>query len=538
MMMSMRQSENLRRSLDRFFAESVRAHASRPALCIGERLWTYEELYEECGSIKQMLCSAGLESRQANIGVFSAKTPISYASIIAIMESNNVYVPLNPRFPIERILKMIQDAGIDTIIIDKNSVSAAAPLLEYGEILNIILPDCEENPFPADSNTSKRMQWRGPLNNTQKAIASESPTFQPAQFAYLMYTSGSTGSPKGVAITHENACAFIEKAFRLFNPDCSDRFTQFFELPFDLSICDIFLCWCSGACLYVPLPEDRLVPVEFIRRNNITIWGSVPSLANNIRKLNVLKKNTFPSIRLSWFCGEALPSELARMWSEAAPSSQVYNVYGPTETTIFATFYEYKPDESPATGVVPIGAPLPGLEYLLAADGEPVSQRVDMGELWLSGDQVVPGYWKKPAETSAAFVKGPDGDKVWYRTGDLVSLDARFGLMFHGRIDRQVKVNGHRVELQEVEDAIRRAAGCSIVAVLPVFSEGQICTHLVAFCDRLSGREAAVRKACAAHIPSYMVPARLVEIETFPFNSNGKLDYKKLSLQAKNIQAV
>jgi acyl-CoA synthetase (AMP-forming)/AMP-acid ligase II len=174
----------------------------------------------------------------------------------------------------------------------------------------------------------------------------------------------------------------------------------------------------------------------------------------------------------------------------------------------------------------------------LVADGQPVRRQADVGELWLSGDQVVPGYWKKPAETSVSFVKGPEGGKVWYRTGDLVSSDARLGLMFHGRADRQVKVHGHRVELQEVEEAVRRASGCSIAAVLPVFPEGQICSHLVAFCDTLNGTEAAAKKACAAYIPSYMVPARLVVMETFPFNSNGKLDYKELSSQAKNIPII
>lgn len=520
-----------RRGLDRFFAESARLYADRPALCIGERRWTYDALRRECDAIRRRLEAIGLAGMQANIGVLSAKSLVSYASIIATMESDNVYVPLNPKFPVVRLLKIIEDAGIETMIIDADSVSAAAPLLREIEFSNLILPDSDVNPFADLGGASTRVPWGEHEPDLHEAASPEAPTSRPARFAYMMYTSGSTGGPKGVAVTHDNACAFVERAFRLFETDCTDRFTQIFELSFDLSICDIFLCWRSGGCLCVPLPEDRLIPLDFVRRNEISVWGSAPSLASNMQMLNVLKKGTFPSLRLSWFCGEALPAELAHAWSEAAPASSVYNVYGPTETTIFVTSYRYEPDKSPTTGVVPIGDVLPGLDYLVIDDGRPAT---GIGELWLSGDQIVPGYWNRPDATAASFVKRPGSERMWYRTGDLARVDDRFGLMFHGRIDRQVKMRGNRVELQEIESTVRRAVGCATVAVIPVFSENQICTRLVAFCDKMDGGEAAAKKACARELPPYMIPEEFIELDRFPHNSNGKLDYKELSDRVAN----
>lgn len=523
---------NMRRSLDRLFADSARLYPDRPALSIGDRQWTYGALRRECNAIRRSLEAVGLGGAQANIGVLSAKSLVSYASIIATMESNNVYVPLNPKFPVERLLKVIEDAGIETIIVDAESASAAMPLLRDARFRNVILPDSEENSF-TDFDGASIFIYRGePVADLQDAASLEAPASHPPRFAYMMYTSGSTGGPKGVAVTHDNAYACIDRALRLFETDHTDRFSQIFELSFDLSICDIFLCWLSGGCLCVPLPQDRLLPLDFVRRNEITVWGSVPSLASNMQKLNVLKEGTFPSLRVSWFCGEAFPAELAQAWSEAAPSSRVYNLYGPTETTIFVTSYRYEPGKSPTTGVVPIGDMLPGLDYLVMDDGEPAT---GAGELWLAGDQVVPGYWNKPDATAASFVRRSGSERIWYRTGDLVRCDDRFGLMFHGRVDRQVKMRGNRVELQEIEGVVRRTVGCATVAVVPVFSKDQICTHLVAFCDKVDGGEAAAKKACARELPPYMIPEKFIEIDQFPYNSNGKLDYKELSSRVANL---
>lgn len=514
----MNESSN-RRSLDRFFADSARRYPDRPALAIGAQQWTYEALRDEADAIRRRLHAIGLAGAGANIGVLSAKSLVSYTSIIATMESGNVYVPLNSSFPTDRLSKIIEDAGIETMIVDAGSVKTALPLLNEGRLRHVILPDSAPNPVP---DFGGRIHWGEPADGPLPEATSD-----PARFAYMMYTSGSTGGPKGVAVTHDNACACIERTFRLFQTDCTDRFSQMFELSFDLSICDIFLCWRSGGCLCVPQPQDRLVPLDFVHRNEISVWGSVPSLASNMQKLNLLKQDALPSVRLSWFCGEAFPAELAQAWCEAAPASRVYNLYGPTEATIFVTQYRYEPGKSPATGVVPIGDMLPGLDFLVVdGDGKPTNEA---GELWLSGDQVVPGYWNKPDATAASFVRRPGSDRVWYRTGDLASVDDRYGLLFHGRVDRQVKMRGNRVELQEIEGAIRRTVGCATVAVIPVFSKDRICTHLVAFCDRIEGGEAAAKKASATELPPYMIPEKFIEVDRFPYNSNGKLDYKELS---------
>jgi acyl-coenzyme A synthetase/AMP-(fatty) acid ligase len=254
-----------------------------------------------------------------------------------------------------------------------------------------------------------------------------------------------------------------------------------------------------------------------------------------MKALGVLRAGSLPSLRVSYFCGEALPTELAHAWSRAAPHSTVINLYGPTEAAVFSTAYTFDAAHHSDHVVVPIGTPLDGMRCLVVDEaGEPVDRQGAVGELLLSGPQVASGYWRDEPATRAAFVRRAyDGsERTWYKTGDLVSDHPDDGLLFHGRRDHQVKVRGYRAELLEVEQAVTRATGCERVAVVPRLSADGRCETLIAFCSGLRATEPEVKAACAALLPPQMVPGRFVELSPLPRNANGKVDYTQLRMIA------
>jgi amino acid adenylation domain-containing protein len=344
--------------------------------------------------------------------------------------------------------------------------------------------------------------------------------------AYLLFTSGSTGVPKGVAVSHANARAFLDAVAERYDFSADDRFSQTFNLTFDLSVFDMFAAWDCGACVCCPSDKSLLNPAEFIRSSEITVWFSVPSIALFMRRLRVLKPDSFPKLRWSLFCGEALPAAVAREWSEAAPSSIVENLYGPTEATIACTGYRWdsrrSPDE-PELGLVPIGHPLGAMSTLVVRDDLREAQPGQAGELLLSGPQVVEGYWNDEEATSRAFVS-IDGRR-YYRTGDRVRRPTADGpLRYMGRFDNQIKVLGYRVELGEVEAAIRDETGVDAVVAVGWPPSQSGASGIAAFVADERVDPAALIAALARRLPDYMIPREVRLLPDLPVNANGKWD--------------
>ena len=524
-----------RRSLDVFFSDSVRKHPGRRALWVCGQYWTYDQLDAECRTLERALHAAELTYTGGNIGLLYASDVFSYAAVIAIMRSNNVYVPLSRKTPTERLLSIIADAGIQAIVVDASEAlpdNVMKALSQCHPLKLFIKRDsCPALESALQAGLQHRV-WRTAtaapvVNGRPEDIAPTS-----TELAYIIYTSGSTGVPKGVAITHESASRCIEKLHEMFETSERDRFTQFSAMSFDVSIADLFLCWKSGGTLYVPLPQDTLVPLNFAVKHHITVWSSVPSLASFLLKLKLLKSEALPHLRLTLFAGEALPTDLAQAWTVAAPSSRVFNVYGPTECTIYSTYYEYEAHGGPQQSIVPIGVPLPGLRSMIVDDGHVIEQDDTPGELWLCGDQLAYGYWNNPTATRSAFVQYPlnaPQSELWYRTGDVVSRQAGVGLSFRGRLDRQVKLRGYRIELQAIESVLRDVVGCTLAAVVPLRNAGGMCEEIVAYCDRLEGDEATVKARCLERLPRYMVPDRIFELDPIPLSDHGKVDYQALA---------
>ncbi len=500
-------------SLRAGFLKQVALRPDAPALVVKGRVLTYRMLDETAR------CWAGAIVRRlgnpaARVGVFGSRSEVSYAAALAALYSGAAFVPLNPRFPVDRTRSMIRLAELDAIFVDKLASTCLKAVLEGMEkIPPIWLPE---------RGSATELASTLPLDG-------ELPPLPPDSVAYLLFTSGSTGLPKGVPITHSNVRAFINWAVDRYQVCPEDRFSQTFDQTFDLSVFDLFVAWEAGACVFAMSPIDLLAPSKFINNNRLTIWFSVPSIPAQMRKRNLLGRGTLPTLRWSLFCGEPLPSASAEAWQAAAPNSIVENLYGPTELTIACAVHRWDPELSPplcANGMVPIGRTYPGLTAALVDSELHLVPRGETGELCICGAQTSPGYWKDPSKTAERFVKiraAGIPDEVFYRTGDQARQLLNGEYVCLGRTDHQIKVLGFRAELGEIEGVLQKAGALQAVAMGWPLSEGTA-QGVVAFVNGAGIDVAELKNACKTSLPDYMVPARIILIDEMPLNANGKID--------------
>lgn len=505
-----------------FFRWAAEAPARR-ALEVDGRALTYGELGRRAQAITAALLEHKPDAGVPLTAVFGHRTVTAVAGVLGALARGHGYVPLNPSFPPARNRAMLERAGCEAIVVDSRAASGLGEVIEgIDRELVLVLPDEED----VESYARK---WASHRVVGVHGLSSEA--FDPLEVeqsdpAYLLFTSGSTGTPKGVLVTHANVRAFLDSAADRYDFTADDRFSQTFSLTFDLSVFDLFAAWQHGACVCCPSEKDLLTPAGFIRRSEITVWFSVPSIALIMRRLRALKAQSFPTLRWSLFCGEALPVEIARDWSEAAPNSTVENLYGPTEATIACTAYRWDSGRSPEEselGIVPVGHPFGQMSTLVTGDDLREVSAGDTGELLLSGPQVVDGYWHDDKATARSFVSV--GGRSYYRTGDRVRRPAGAGpLRYLGRLDNQIKVLGHRVELGEVEAAVREETGVDAVVAVgwPRSSVGA--AGIVAFLADTSVDVATLRTRLAHRLPSYMVPREVRLLADLPLNVNGKWD--------------
>lgn len=450
-------------------------------LCEGVSL-TYRELDLWSSTIARRLNAEAYGQRVAFI---AEKRPGTYAAILGILKSGRSYVPLAPDAPSARWQEMIDKAEVRSMIGDAASLKG---------IRSVPLPQADDGPLSA-------------------AVPCD-----PQAEAYVLFTSGSTGGPKGVSVSRGNVAAYLGHVLSFYDFSEEDRFTQFFALTFDLSVHDLFVCWASGACLCVPDANAALRAAAFVRENRITVWFSVPSVVSVMQRMRSLGANALGSLRSSFFCGEALPWPLVDAFRIAAPQARIINLYGPTEATIAITGYEVPAEATSLQGLVPIGQVFSGSSTYVEGD-----------ELLLGGPQLSRGYVNDVSATQRAFIHR-DGQR-WYRTGDRVKEDGTGLLHFIGRMDDQVKVLGHRVEPAEVDASIASLLGNGSCATVPVV--GPSSTRLVTFIDVPMDTEPLLER-CRALLPAYMVPERIIILETLPLNLHGKVDRKQLMTLAAN----
>lgn len=505
-----------------------------PAISISGKRTSYGELLAKAGAIARAV-KDGSGGPLAVIAIYGEKSLFTYAGIIGIHCAGKGYVPLLPSFPESRLVSMLDQVQTETLVLAKGLAGAVSPVLR--QCTPNLLVVCE------DDSDSKYLASRFHQHKFITAGESrlEKPTeFQPEAIAYILFTSGSTGNPKGVPVRFSNLVSYLRNIEPIVGIGSGDRCSQTFNLTFDLSVHDIFLTLCSGACLFTLDQLDKLTPAKFIRNNEITCWFSVPTVAMLMERTRTLKPNVFPSLKIGIFCGEALPINTAESWNQAAPEAKLLNLYGPTEATIAISAYwwsENTPTES-RNGIVPIGTMLPNQQYKLIDDNVGIGEVVKRGELAVAGNQVTSGYLNLPDETSKSFLNINGGsNKSWYRTGDLVEEDESGCLHFIRRIDSQVQVQGFRVELQEVEHHLRHASKSDLAIALAI-NEGSSTREIVSVVADSPFTPEEILTRCSDLMPAYMVPSRVALISAFPLNSNGKIDRKAVLQQVLNHEIL
>jgi amino acid adenylation domain-containing protein len=494
------------------FLASAERFPDRPAVEVAGVPISYAELRSRAAAIAAALeMNAPAEPRLT--AVFATRGVTAYAAVLGALLRGHGFVPLNPRYPAQRNRAILERSGCNAVIVDEASTEAAlAVLTGVQRQIRVLLAD--RSPSEAERRRFSPHEAFGVGAGGGKAARA-----QPDAPAYLLFTSGSSGRPKGVLVRQANVRAFLDAVGRRYDVDESDRFSQMFDLTFDLSVFDLFVAWECGACVCTPRPGEELKPSGFIRSAGLTVWFSVPSVAMLLQRFRVLRPGAFPSLRLSLFCGEALPAALARAWAAAAPTSSVENLYGPTEATIACTAHRLC--EADVAGLVPIGTPLGETRVRVVDESLQEVPPGEPGELLLAGPQVVEGYLDDDATTARAFVVQPGFGRA-YRTGDRVVAGPEGTLTFIGRLDSQIKVLGHRVELEEIEAAIREETTLDALAVgWPRTETGA--AGIVALVAG-SVEPAALRQRLAERLPDYMVPREIRIVGELPLNTNGKRD--------------
>lgn len=506
--------------------DSAARHADLPALWVDGCTVSYRELIASGAAMSHALIDAGLGDGSSRCGVLARRGLTAYSGIIGALLARCTYVPLNPAHPVNRLAEIVRAADLDALIVDEEALDCARSVLaDTPRRVLVLLPNSQipdwatvaSQHFIGQRDLAPREP--GPLD---RGTASDG--------AYLLHTSGSTGAPKGILVRQRNVMAYLRGVADRYAPSAADRVSQLFDLTFDLSVHDMFLCWGAGATLYCPPARSKFAPRDFVRRHELTMWFSVPSTAAMMLGLRMLRPGDFPSLRLSLFCGEALPRRLATAWMAAAPNSVIENLYGPTEATIAITAFRLPGDPQELEtlpDVTPIGSALPDQATVLV---DAAGERADEGELCLAGSQVTDGYWRRDDLTAERFVRFPwdAADRVWYRTGDRARLSNDLGLVFLGRFDRQVKIAGHRVELDEVEAALQRIVRANAAAIAWPLSEDGLARGIIGFVAGVPLSDEAIVNECRRLLPPYAVPTAIRRVAEWPVNSNGKTDHARL----------
>jgi D-alanine--poly(phosphoribitol) ligase subunit 1 len=479
---------------------------NRPAVFIDDRSYSYEELSGLCSAVSSLLRANNVQKGD-RVGIFTENSIYVYASLLGTLSSGACYVPLNYANPVERNIGIITDAGIKLLLYgDKEH--------EARELCGRTGMGCRplHNRVAPDTNRLSR------IDHVQ------------GDLCYLLYTSGTTGKPKGVPIYHHNLSGFLNMMLQSgkYDFNSNDRFLQMFELTFDLSVFSFLIPLSVGAS-FCPIPRKKMAYLEVadtLQTRKITVALMVPSVINFLKPY--FGEVNLPEMRYSLFCGEALYHETLSSWATCVPNAKIENLYGPTEATIFCMRYEWQRGESPhpqGKGIVPIGRPMEGTDAFRVNEHATDEE----GELCLSGEQVTLGYWNDPSKTATAFGTTKAGAK-FYRTGDLCKIDSFGNFLYLGRIDNQVKIEGHRIELEEIEFHARGFVGDKPVVAAVNRSEAGF-HFILLFVESDTDLRKGLDQYLKRHLPDYMIPREIIVVNGFPLNSNGKIDRKRLLSQ-------
>jgi D-alanine--poly(phosphoribitol) ligase subunit 1 len=482
-------------------------NSSRDAFCLQNEKYSYHEFLHFVNGSRQLLESQPDFKPQIPVGVLCHENVETYAAVFAVWFSGGIFVPLNPEMP----------------------VLANQELIRKFQIKYIFEPVKNDKP----------VQFEGVIMLNSKSVVSEEnlplSQWEENHTLYVLNTSGSTGTPKNVPISLKNLTAFIEGYLEKYPElNADDKFLQTYELTADAAFTGYLIPFLLGATVY-SVPHNTFKPfavAKILSENSVTWVKATPTLVACLRPF--FSSFHLPEIRHFHFGGEALPANLIAAWRLCVPNAEISNGYGPTETSVTATIYKCMPGETikEKNNIVSIGQPFKKVEIYM----KPVSGKKEKaGELYIGGPQMMTGYWfseKQPFEI--LNVKGLN--KKFYPTGDKVCFDNDGFLYFLGRLNDQVKINGYRIDLVEIENGVRKLVpGTGNVAAIAADKSGGL-KQLVVFIERYNGNGKEITEAMALNFPSYKIPEKIIGLPEFPVNRSGKTDKKKLAAYFLSLQ--
>lgn len=511
-----------------YLADSAVLHPRRPAVAWGDAVLSYRDLDHESSRLASVLVDRGI-GPGSTVGLLMPKSPRSVVAMLGISKTGAAYVPVDPNSPGRRAALILGDCGIRALITTDRKLS------QLGEHLGSI-PSLETALLAAGQIGGQPQGHLEVVPWTRLAEVDADPPVRSVAIeddpAYLLYTSGSTGVPKGVTISHRNAMAFVEWGAETFRVGPTDRLSNHAPLHFDLSVFDIYVALRSGAC--VVMVPDEIAPfprrlAEWIDRQRITVWYSVPSAFTRLLLHGGLDRFSYDDLRIVLYAGERFPVAYLREVMARLSRADFYNLYGPTETNV-CTYHHVPHDLADDVTDIPIGIACGNTAVFGIDDEGRLIGAGDEGELYVRGPTVMLGYWKQPGKTTLAVIPNPfqpGFEERVYRTGDLVRVDRDGCYTFIGRRDHMVKSRGYRIELGEIEEVLHRNDGVEEAVVLPIPDDEIGCRlHAIVVPHAGGGlTEHQLQAYCMDHLPRYMVPESfVVQGEPLARTSTGKVN--------------
>ncbi|MHB8865767.1 MAG: amino acid adenylation domain-containing protein [Pirellulaceae bacterium] len=481
------------------------------------RQLSYRQLNQMADQVAARLMDHGVRPGD-RVGVCSPKSFDSVVAILAALKARAAYVPMDYSAPVERNRFIAKNCRMRAVCLDETRQATLE--LDASDVATLV--------FPAEACERAGRAWLS-------AEPSHSPPIEPAapeDLAYILYTSGSTGVPKGVSHTHSSAMSFVRWAASTFSPISTDRFSSHAPFHFDLSIFDLYVPMTVGACVVLVSEAVGKEPrrlARFIAENKISIWYSVPSVLSILTQFGNLPEYDYSGLRLVLFAGEVFAVKHLRALKSQWPDKEFFNLYGPTETNVCTYFRIPDQIDEAREAPYPIGRPCENVKALvLDEQNQPVGAGQE-GELHIhASGPVMRQYWELPEQSRGAFHVDEAGLK-WYRTGDIVSLDSEGNFEFVGRRDRMVKRHGYRIELGEIETALYQHPEVREAAV--VASQTDEVMQIRAFLSTKTNDPISIislKKFCAEHLPYYMSPDQFLFVASLPRTSTDKVDYQAL----------
>lgn len=518
----------MRRQLQDWLTAQAQRQPESVAVVFRGQSTSYGALEQASNRLARGLRAIGC-TRGDRVALLLPKSAQALVAMFGSLKADCIYVPIDTTSPVARIHRILESCDCRCVLADHSTAGLLNDLLAQGAVA----PSTRIGWMDEGAELrigEAHLSWAAVEALSGEHVDSAA---DDTEAAHILFTSGSTGAPKGVVITHANVIHFVRWAVTYFGMNSTDRISGHPPLHFDLSTFDIYGTVAAGAQIHLVTPELSLLPhklAAFIRDAELTQWFSVPSVLHQMAKVDAIRQDDFPALKRLLWCGEKFPTPALIHWMTRLPHVTFDNLYGPTEATIASSYYRVPRCPVNETVEVPIGAPCKG-ELLLVLDDQlrPVEPGAT-GDLFIGGVGLSPGYWRDPERTNEVFrsnlYSSNPSDRI-YKTGDLARIGDGGMIYLLGRSDSQIKSRGYRIEMGEIEAALHAVRGVQEAAVVALDSDGPdgktICCAYVA----VPGTDLppiTLKKQLAAILPRYMVPRRWMELDFMPRNANGKTD--------------